>query len=152
MQIPPPYSSEEPADWFMYCDMLQDAGCSRYVWQRALRIAQSLQEDPRLVLLNCAKSVTRRVSYWHCQEQGRSLLRRYVWCRQDWLEDIDPIRGCKSLCENQLPFTCSFYQPTKEVAGFLAKYIHIPRARLQFFYTHSLRRLPDPQIHFANRF
>jgi len=50
--IPPPRKNLDPTEWRMYCDLLQDADAPQEEWQRAGRIAEGLQRDPKLVLVN----------------------------------------------------------------------------------------------------
>jgi hypothetical protein len=56
--LPPPLDAGDPerisldaTDWHMYCDRLQDADAPEEEWQRAQRIAASLDQDSNLVLI-----------------------------------------------------------------------------------------------------
>lgn len=42
--------SLDPADWWMYCDRLQDAGAPAARWRWAKRVGDSLHAEPRLLL------------------------------------------------------------------------------------------------------
>lgn len=49
--LPEQPDSFEPADWWMYCDMLQDAGARPALWRRAKRVGDSLERCRELLLL-----------------------------------------------------------------------------------------------------
>lgn len=51
LPLPPQPDSLDPADWWMYCDLLQDAGARPALWRRAKRVGDSLKREPRLLLL-----------------------------------------------------------------------------------------------------
>lgn len=145
-ELTPPIHSEEPADWFMFCDMLQDAGCSRYVWQNALRIAKSLESCPGLVLAYCHRLSSGRYAFLplHYGKEFYNVPLRCVWLRNEWI----PLLSWDSKA-------CSvgtIQSPSRLMAPILSKEVHQARCRQQFFYAHSLRRLPSPSTHFANRF
>jgi hypothetical protein len=48
-------NSLDPADWFMHCDILQDMGAGRALWRSSRRVAESLREDPNLIILAYAR-------------------------------------------------------------------------------------------------
>lgn len=89
--LPAPTHSLDPADWFMYCDLLQDANAPEETWGRARRIAESLSRDPKLVLINyCPEEPLRnhwlRVGQtWFIGAAGTLIeTNRLVWWRVEW--------------------------------------------------------------------
>lgn len=59
-----PRHSEDPADWFMFSDLLQDAKASPCFWKNVLHIAQSLQQEWRVVFSCCRRVVSISPSIW----------------------------------------------------------------------------------------
>ena len=47
-----PTHSLDPVDWSMFSDLLQDAGEPEAKWPAPRRLAESLAQDPKLVLIN----------------------------------------------------------------------------------------------------
>jgi len=88
-----PLHSFDPIDWFMYCDLLQDAGASSRRWTFARRVAESLQREPTLVLvLACPASSLQghwlRVGRnWFVPTEATMIDKYsggYAWWHRDW--------------------------------------------------------------------
>jgi hypothetical protein len=104
--LPPPLDAGAPerlsldaTDWRMYCDRLQDADAPESEWQRAQRIAHSLAQDVKLVVVNFCPA-----DYLGQGEHGNHWLRlgrtwfigaegtfiednRLVWWRRSWAHE-----------------------------------------------------------------
>lgn len=146
----PPIHSEDPADWFMFCDILQDAGASRFVWQKSLRIATSLQKNPNLLLVSCSKdyNLYGRAIHWGFPANKPSVIRlcNHVWMRPEWR---------KMRFSANTPNQFCYCTPTKhsgDLNWLFQSRVHISRCRAQFFHVHSLRRCPSLISHYRNRF
>lgn len=85
-------NSFDPVDWWMHCDLLQDAGAPARLWRRSRRIGDALANDPRLYFLAVnAFTIPRTVC-----EPARAILDRKRWfCSMPVFirqEDIDYCR------------------------------------------------------------
>lgn len=49
-KYPSPPDTIDPTDWWMYCDLLQEAGAPTARWRWAKRVGDSLHAEPRLLL------------------------------------------------------------------------------------------------------
>jgi hypothetical protein len=103
--LPPPLGkrwkrpSLDATDWRMYCDRLQDANAPEVEWQRAQRIATSLAQDVKLVLVKfChAESLSDGEYGNHWLRVGRTWFigsdGTYIeegdlaWWRRNWIVD-----------------------------------------------------------------
>jgi hypothetical protein len=103
--LPPPLGkrwkrvSLDATDWRMYCDRLQDASAPEVEWQRAQRIADSLAQDVKLVLVAFAQAAALDDARYgnHWLRVGKSCfagtedtyIERYplAWWRRSWVVD-----------------------------------------------------------------
>lgn len=140
-----PYHSEEPADWFMYVDLLQDAGASHSTWQKALRIARSLETSPRLFLL--ARYGTRSNPYWDRPIDTLSLF--FTWFRPEWLQKTGP---GQTVCANSLDWYGTPQNPASQAMQDVVTSYSRKRATHLFFHIHSLRCRPWADTQWVNSF
>ncbi len=89
-----PRYSLDPTDWRMYCDLLQDADAPSEEWQKARRIAESLEGEPNLILINYCAAEHLANHYLRVGETwfiGGTLTRIHVypvvWWRPAWVLD-----------------------------------------------------------------
>lgn len=92
--IPAPVHSLDPTDWRMYCDLLQDADAPESEWDRARRIAESLAQDARMVLVSyCPPSPLdghwlRVGTTWFIGAEKTHIEKnRLVWWRAEWVRE-----------------------------------------------------------------
>lgn len=144
----PPCHSLDPADWFMYCDLLQDAGACATAWRRALRVAQSLRDDPRLYLLGVYGARARPAF-----DRPREFLSIfYSWVRPEWVRSWLPRHSPR---DPLLAYAAWLGTPpcpgSTEMEDVLRNVVSAGRCLRQFFLVHAARRF-KPAALFATKF
>ncbi len=158
-KLAPPWESLDPTDWFMYCDLLQDAGASSRRWTAARRVAESLQVQPDLVLvLRCGASALEghwlRVGRtWFIPTDLTSIVHYrsgFTWWRHDWARrglarypysrEAYGTRDEKKL----LAFASGtpWQHPHRSFADF-TRIWGLNILKREFYRGHGLRRVPD---------
>lgn len=161
-RLEPPLDSLDPTDWLMYCDLLQDAGAARRRWVFAQRVGQSLQVEPKLVLvLACAPASLdghwlRVGRGWFIPARDTSINRYtsgHAWWARAWIlrglarypyrkdsygeRDVEQLLACATGTPWDHPHPDFRALPAK--AG-------LDAVRATFFRGHALRRMPTAWI------
>ncbi len=148
-----PNRSLDPAEWSMYCDLLQDAGEPEEKWTRARHIAESLAVDPKLVLINYCPA---RPLEGHWLRVGRTWFigadgtfienNRLVWWRAAWVRagferypSRDPDRDVSRLIGLNHGVPWDLPHPRFELVKTARRY---SRLRQAFFDAHALTEIP----------
>lgn len=126
----PPYHSVMPADWFMYCDLLQDAGASKSTWQRALRIARSLECDPALVLAGIHGG---RSSLGFHPPNNLTAYIYHCWLRPEWVR-------ARGLAPQYMMHYAGIPDLSSANVGDALSLVDRERCVRQFFQVHSMRK------------
>lgn len=130
----PPIHSEDPTDWFMYSDILQDAGASRPLWKSALRTAQSLQRSSGLYLLWFQYG--NPVGWEFPYSRQRCSTVSYAWFPEWWLDDQCDISGRYRFRDNSWFGTIA--RPGSDIMASVLKWATSPiRCQRSFFTIHS---------------
>jgi hypothetical protein len=149
-----PLHSLDPADWWMYSDLLQESGAEPFLYERARRIGDSLSKDVKLTLvLTCSVQGLERhwlrvAKTWFIPVNGTHLpsYKQARWFRPEWISagfkryPYDKRSFSRRSSRSMIRFASGtpWSQPCKtdvlELYG--------PRLIGWFFYTHSRLYLP----------
>lgn len=137
----PPDHSLDPADWFMYCDLLQDAGAGKTTWRRAQKIAESLRQSTDLLLVVCSGSMARWKPFAVRLPRTNDVGSILAWLKPSWDTARQLIAAYGS------PERCLITTPFAETDSGL--YIRFRtnggEGKKAFFNAHSLQK--DPSVY-----
>lgn len=154
----PPCHSLDPADWFMHCDLLQDAGACATAWRRSLRVAQSLRADPHLYLLGVYGG--RAHPTFDRPSNFSSIF--YSWVRPEWVRAWAGARVKYAAGNTRAarPDPLLIYEPWRgtfaahgsaEMEDVVRNIVSAKKCARQFFLVHAARRF-KPAALFATKF